>query len=106
MTSNPFRSGGGYAPGLLVSLNGVALWFLAVLGDAYVSKSSLPWDSVPGVYHGMVEVTGSWVTSPGVSGWELAGYFGLILTFAGLAWVTINGPITAGVPAVRKWRRE
>lgn len=71
--------------GVLVSLNGLSLWFLAVLVDVYTADAGLPWRSTRGFGRGLVDHTRGWMLDPGLGVLEAVGYLGLALFVAGPA---------------------
>lgn len=69
--------------GVLLSLNGLSLWFLSVLVDAYLSGSGLPWETVSAFVWGLHYRTLLWMVEPGITVLEATAYLGIALGATG-----------------------
>lgn len=83
-------TGGQYRYGLIVLLDGVSLWFLAVLTTAYLSGADLPWQSVTEFLVSFHTYTGTWISAPHVGLPAVIGYLGIALTVVGPSWYWVR----------------
>lgn len=89
--SDRFGAGFRLRLALLLILNGIAVWFLAVIATAYVEGTFLPWGSTQAAIRGMISISSAWMRSPMVTGIELVGYVGAGLVLAGVSAVVLKG---------------
>lgn len=73
---------------LLVGLNGLAVWVLAVVLESYLSGAVVRFEA--DFADLLVGRTVVWLTTPGVGAFELAAYGGLALVFVGPAWYLVG----------------
>lgn len=78
---------------MLVTLNGVTLWFLAVLATAYLS-GSLPWQSTTEFLASFRTYTVELFSLP-VSLVDVVAYFGIALTVFGPSWYWMRPRLSA-----------
>lgn len=72
--------------GLIITLNGVALWFLAVLANAYLSDPDPPWQSVTDFLVDAWTYTFAWLFTPRASVVASLAYLGIALVVSGPLW--------------------
>lgn len=78
--------------GLLIGLDGVALWTVAILSTGYFTRST-PWSSVFGVIESTNAYWWRWVNSTGIEFFEAVAYLGLAVTVLGITWYWVCRPI-------------
>lgn len=85
---------------LLCVLDGIALWFLAILAAAYAAENELPWATVNAFLTSATYHTQYWLFSPGLTGFELIVYAGFFLIGFGPLWYLVAKPLS------RKFTRQ
>lgn len=76
--------------GLLIALDGLAIWVLAIILYGYLSA---PIEIAGrGLYPLVLDTMTAWVESPGLGVWETAGYVGLVIAIVGPAWYLVARP--------------
>lgn len=90
--------------GLLVALNGVSLWFLAVLATAYLS-GSLPWQSTTELLASFWAYTVELFSLP-VSLVDVVAYLGIALTVFGPSWYWMRPWLSASGDRAGATERE
>lgn len=82
----------GVRRGLLVALDGLAIWLLAIVLAAYVAPKSVAGGG-GSLLSRSVETTRLWVETPGVGAFELVAYAGLAVTVVGPLWYLVGRPV-------------
>ncbi len=77
--------------GLIVALDGLALWLLAFVLAAYADPGSVAGAS-GGLVPAAIDTTLRWATTPGVGGFELLAYAGLAVATLGPLWYWVGRP--------------
>lgn len=84
------HSGRGIRRGLLIALNGLAIWLLAIILSGYASGSiDTAGAGLPALVTGTMQ---TWIQSPQLGVWQLAAYAGIAIAVVGPAWFWVVGP--------------
>lgn len=84
------RSRRGIRRGLLIALNGLAIWLLAIILSGYASGSiETAGAGLPALVTGTMQ---AWIQSPQAGVWQLAAYAGIAIAVVGPAWFWVVGP--------------
>lgn len=82
--------------GLIVTLDGLSLWFLAIVATTYLSGSALPWQSVGEFLVSFRTHTVAWLSAPHVNLIAGLAYLGMTMTVVGPAWYWVRPWLVAG----------
>lgn len=100
MAARPGRSA--LRRGLIVALDGLAVWLLAVVLAAYTDAGSVAGSGTgSGLLATAVDTTSRWAATPGVGGFELLVYVGMAATVLGPLWYGIGRPVAGRLGLVR-----